>query len=229
MGKSLQITEQSLANISKSIDWKYTAGIINTLLKTSFPTLETIEQVVVAFQTAIQYDLDPKMKEMFAWIDNRGNMICIASAMWFMKIARKQKWFIKIESHAIYEWEEFSMDTWTWVVSHKINPSKRINKKPIWAYARLKMEWKEDQVKFVNWTDYYTKKNFSNPWDKQWDALIEKCASTVLLRQAFWLSWLYWEEETDNTRNLTTNVSNEVDKENIENITEELEQKLLNK
>lgn len=204
---------------------------IEVLKNTIFDTLKTQAQVILALNVCRKYDLDPFAKEFWAWVDNRWKLITIASAEWFKKIARKQTGFISIQANAVFEWEEFSLNTWTWEVSHVIKLDSRWkDKKPIWAYARLKMEWKADEVKWVDWSEYSNDQvTFASPWKKQRSAMIEKCCITVLCRQAFWLSWLYWEEETDSIRNLEKNVSNEVDKENIENITEELEQKLLNK
>ena len=173
---------------------------IETLKLTSFNTLQTEAQVVLALTVAKKYDLDIFAKEFWAWVDNRWQLVTIASAEWFKKIARKQPGFIGIEANAVYEWEEFSLNTGTWEMSHCISPGTRWkDKKPLWAYARLKMKWKQDEIKWVDWLDYANDQvTFASPWKKQKSAMIEKCAITVLCRQAFWLSWLYWEEESSN-------------------------------
>ncbi len=228
MTKTLTITKDNLDLISKSTEWKYSAWMINTLIKTSFPTLESVEEAVVAFQLAAKYNLDPAMKQMFAWKDNRWNMVCIASAAWFMKIARSQKWFISISAHSVYPDEDFSLDTGSWIVSHKINPAIRSWKKPLWAYARLEMEWKEPQVKWVNWDEYYVKKSFATPWDNQSSAMIEKTAISVLLRQALWLDGLYWMEEMEKVMDSTQIAnSNDVNKETTLSAIEKREQELM--
>ena len=203
---------------------------IEVLKNTCLSTLKTQAQVILALNVAKRYDLDIFAKEFWAWVDNRWKLITIASAEWFKKIARKQSWFISIQANAVFKWEEFELNTWTWDVYHKVKLDCRWkDKKPIWAYARLKMEWKEDEVKWVDWHEYSNDSvTFASPWKKQRSAMIEKCAITVLCRQAFWLSWLYWEEETDYMRNLEKNVSNDVDKENVDDITAELEAEILN-
>lgn len=202
---------------------------IEVLKNTSLNTLKTQSQVILALNVAKKYDLDIFAKEFWAWVDNKGRLITIASAEWFKKIARKQKGFISIEANAVFDGEEFSLNTWTWKVSHSIKLDSRwSNKKPVWAYARLKMEWKVDEVKWVDWSEYSNDQvTFASPWKKQRSAMIEKCAITVLCRQAFWLSGLYGEEETDHTRNLKKDVSNEVDLEEVDKQTAKLEQDLM--
>lgn len=226
MSQKLAITKDNLDLISKSTEWKYTQWMINTLIKTSFPTLEKVEEAIIAFQLATKYNLDPAMKEMYAFKDNSGNMVCIASTAWFMKIARQQPWFLSIESHAVYEWEDFSIDTGTWEVSHKINPAHRgKGKNPLWAYSRLKRNWQSDLIKWVDWSDYAKQTTkFSSPWNDYKAAMIWKCATTVLLREAYGLSWLYWEEETEKMRTQWNySSSNEVSQEAIEKAIEERE------
>jgi len=208
----------------------FTTKDIEVLKNTIFDTLKTQAQVILALNVCKKYDLDPFAKEFWAWVDNRGRLITIASASWFMKIARKQKGFISMQANAVYDGEEFSMNTATWEVNHVIKLDCRgADKKPLWAYARLKMEWKDDEVKWVDWSEYANDSvTFASPWKKQRAAMIEKCWSTVLLRQAFGLSWLYWEEETDYTRNLTTKVTNDTDQDTVDDVAAEIEAEILN-
>lgn len=172
---------------------------IEVLKCTSLNTLTTESQVILALNVAKKYDLDIFAKEFWAWVDNRWQLITIASAEWFKKIARRQPWFINIEAYAVFEWEEFTMNTSTGEVKHTISLSCRgKDKKPLGAYARLKMQGKDDLVKWVDWDEYSNDHvTFASPWKKQRSAMIEKCAITVLCRQAFWLSGLYWEEEAN--------------------------------
>lgn len=226
---NLVVDKKSLATIGIAIDNAYSPWVIRTLIKTSFPTLNSIEQVIVAFQTAKMYDLDPRMWEMYAWVDKKDKMINIASASGFMKIARREKWFVKIEAHAVYEGEDFSLDTGTGEVSHKVNLKIRASgKDPVWAYAKLEMIGKNPQVKFVNFWNYYiNQKSFFWPWEKQKDAMIEKCAVTVLCRQAFWLSWLYGKEEMDSTISATSNITNDVNNDDVDDIIKQREKEIL--
>ena len=205
----------------------FTEKNIEVLKNTIFSTLNTQAEVILALNVCKKYDLDPFAKEFWAWRDNKW-LVTIASASWFMKIARRQKWFISIQANAVFDGESFSLNTWTWALTHSIKLECRgKDKKPLWAYARLKMEWKDDEVKWVDWSEYTNEHRKSSPWSKQSSAMIEKCAITVLCRQAFGLSWLYWEEETDSMRNLEKNVSNEVDQDNIDDVTAKLEAEIL--
>lgn len=207
----------------------FTEKQIETLKGTSLSTLKTQAQVILALNVAKKYDLDIFAKEFWAWVDNKWALITIASAEWFKKIARKQAWFISIEANAVFESEDFSLNTWIWELSHSIKlDSRGKDKKPVGAYARLKMEWKPDQVKWVDWAEYSNDHvTFASPWKKQRSAMIEKCAITVLCRQAFGLSGLYWEEETDVMRNVNKNVSNDVSTEDLEQQTKELEKEIM--
>lgn len=228
MWKETEIVKANWTNEISIATW-FTEKDIEVLKNTVFSTLKTQAQVILALKVAQKYDLDVFAKEFWAWQDNRGQLISIASASWFMKIARKQKGFISIQANAVFEWEHFSMNTATWVVNHEIKLECRWpDKKPLWAYARLKMKWKEDAVKWVDWSEYSNDQvTFASPWKKQRAAMIEKCWSTVLCRQEFGLSWLYWEEETDSMRNLKKDVSNDVDQENIDTVAAELEAEIL--
>lgn len=228
MGKETEITKVNQVT-EISTETGFTEKEIEVLKNTSLSTLKTQSQVILALNVAKKYDLDIFSKEFWAWVDNKGRLITIASAEWFKKIARKQKGFISIEANAVFDWEEFSMNTWTWKVSHEIKLDCRwSNNKPKWAYSRLKMEWKQDEVKWVDWSEYSNDQvTFASPWKKQRSAMIEKCAITVLCRQAFWLSGLYGDEETDHMRNLKNNVSNEVNQEELDKEASKLQQDLM--
>jgi len=223
------VKAKGTAEIAKAT-W-FTEKDIEVLKNTVLNTLKTQAQVILALNVAKKYDLDIFAKEFWAWVDNKSRLITIASAEGFKKIARKQTWFISIQANAVFEGEEFSLNTGTGEVNHIINLKNRgKDKSPVGAYARLKMKGKEDEVKWVDWAEYANDQvTFSSPWKKQKSAMIEKCAITVLCRQAFWLSGLYWEEETDSMRNLSKNVSNETDIENVDNTVADLEAEILNK
>lgn len=207
---------------------------IEVLKNTVFNTLKTESQVILALKVAQKYDLDVFAKEFWAFQDNTWKLISIASASWFMKIARRQPWFISIEAHAVYEWEEFKMNTSTWEVTHIIDLSARKPKKdwevvsPIGAYARLRMQGKPDQVKFAEWSQYQKMTTkFNSPWNINKNAMIEKVSVTLLCREAFGLSWIYGEEETDNlVSSGQFATSNEADRESTMKAIEEKERKM---
>lgn len=71
--------------------WGRSEDEVNAMVSVSFPTLKTLGQLTVAFGIANKYDLDPMVKEMYAYIDHRGNLTTIVGKDGFMKIARKQK------------------------------------------------------------------------------------------------------------------------------------------
>jgi len=202
---------------------------IEVLKNTVFNTLKTESQVILSLKVAQKYQLDPFAKEFWSWVDNWWKLITVASASWFMKIARRQPWFISLQANAVYEWEDFSINTWNWEVNHVIKlDSRGKDKKPVGAYARLKMEWKEDVVKFVQWGEYAKETSkFNSPWNTYRNAMIEKAAVTVLCREAFWLSGLYWEQELDKIKPLNKQVVIEWDQEQTMKAIEEKEKEIL--
>jgi hypothetical protein len=56
------------------------------------------------------------------------------------------------------------------------------------------MEGKEPVAKWVYWNEYVQAGDYT-PWKKQRSAMISKCATSVLCREAFGLSGIYGEEE----------------------------------
>lgn len=81
------------------------------------------------------------------------------------------------------------------VTKHVIHPEKMQNGEvPLGAYAILRMEGKEPVAKWVYWNEYVQGGDYT-PWKKQKSAMISKCATSVLCREAFGLSGIYGEEE----------------------------------
>ena len=162
----------------------------------AFPDIDA-QHFMIAMSIAKKYDLDPSVKEIYGW-EKWGRVTIVASNAWFLKIARKQEWFLKIISNAVYPEDEFEMDMLNdEVKKHVIHPEVRTkDSQPIGAYAILKMKDQPDQMKWVDWHEYVQLWDYS-PWRKQKAAMIWKCATSVLLREAFWLSGLYGEEEME--------------------------------
>lgn len=162
----------------------------------AFPDIDA-QHFMVAMSIAKKYDLDPSVKEIYGW-EKGWRVTVVASNAWFLKIARKQDWYIKIISNAVFPEDEFEMDMLNdEIKKHVIHPEKRDKESvPLGAYAILKMKDQPDQVKWVDWTEYVQTWDYS-PWRKQKSAMISKCATSVLCREAFGLSGLYGEEEME--------------------------------
>lgn len=162
----------------------------------SFPDLD-IQNFMVAMHMANTYDLDPRAKEIWGW-EKGGKITIVASNAGFLKIARKQPGFISIISNAVFPGDEFEMDMATGTVTkHIIHPDKlEANTVPLGAYTILRMEGKDPVTKWVYWNEYVQTGDYT-PWKKQKSAMICKCSSSVLCREAFGLSGLYGEEEAE--------------------------------
>lgn len=178
-----------------SNEWNRSADEVNAMISVSFPTLKTLGQLTVAFGIAKKYDLDPMVKEMYAYIDHRGNLTTIVGKDGFMKIARRQEGYVSLHSVAVYPGDEFEMDFAEMkVLKHRMggDSMKSRTGNPIGAYAVLRMKDKPDVVNWVDWSEYA---GTSGPWTKQKAAMIRKCAVAVLCREAFGMSGLYDEAE----------------------------------
>lgn len=162
----------------------------------SFPDLD-IQNFMVGMHLAKTYDLDPRAKEIWGW-EKGGKITIVASNAGFLKIARKQEGFISIISNAVFPGDDFEMDMATGTVTkHIIHPDKlEANVSPLGAYAILRMKDKDPVTKWVYWNEYVQTGDYT-PWKKQKSAMICKCATSVLCREAFGLSGLYGEEETE--------------------------------
>lgn len=188
--------EQLIGRISK--EWGRSPDAVKAAMSLSFPTLKTPGQFTLAFEVAKKYDLDPFVKEIYAYVDNRGNLTLITGKDGFLKIARKQPGYLQIVSAAVYTGDEFEADfALGSIEKHRITTESLANRSgnPIGAYAILRMEGLPDVMKWVDWSEYCPAKTDYTPWAKQKAAMITKCATSVLIREAFGLSGLYDEAE----------------------------------
>lgn len=162
----------------------------------AFPDLDA-QHFMIAMGVAKKYDLDPLVREIYGY-EKWGRVTIAAANAGFLKIARRQDWYIKIISSAVFPEDEFEMDMLNdEIKKHIIHPEKRDKDSiPLGAYAILKMKDQPDQIKWVDWNEYVQTGDYT-PWRKQKSAMISKCATSVLCREAFGLSGLYGEEEME--------------------------------
>ena len=160
----------------------------------SCPDLD-IQNFTVFMNIAKTYDLDPQIKEIYGF-SSKGRVLIMVSNSGFLKIARKQNGYKSIVANAVYPSDEFEMDMSTGkIIKHIIHPElNKVEDVPHGAYAILNMEGKEPVTKWVYWNEYVQSGDYT-PWRKQKSAMICKCATSILCREAFGLSGLYGEEE----------------------------------
>lgn len=185
-----------IERISK--EWGRSEDEVKAAMSLSFPTLKTAGQLTLAFAITKKYDLDPFVKEIFAYVDSRGNLTLITGKDGFLKIARRQPGYRQIVSAAVYSGDDFEADFAAGAIEkHKVTSEglKARSGNPIGAYAILRMEGLPDVIKWVDWAEYCPAKTDYTPWAKQKAAMITKCATSVLIREAFGLSGLYDDAE----------------------------------
>lgn len=152
----------------------------------------SIEQYTFIAQVANKNDIPITM--ISAWIDD-GRLVYVVQNEALLMIARRQEGYLSIISNAVYPGDDFEMDMATGTITkHVIHPEKiQPEEKPLGAYSILRMKDREPQSKWVYWHEYEQEK--SEAWKKKKSAMISKCASSALTREAFGLSGLYGEEE----------------------------------
>lgn len=186
---SIEISDTMLQPVSDLL--KKTIQEVRTIKAVRFPDL-TVEQYLYVAQIASDNEIPVTM--ISAWIED-GRLITVVQNEALLMIARRQPGYVSIISNAVYPGDEFEMDMATGTISkHVIHPEKMdTDKNPLGAYSILKMDGKDPQSKWVYWHEYNQEK--SETWKKKKSAMIAKCSSSVLLREAFGLSGLYGEEE----------------------------------
>lgn len=81
-------TSNFVATMAKEM--KRSEDEVKAMIQLSFPTLKTGGQLTAAFANAKRYDLDPFAKEIYAYLDGKGQLVMITANSGFLKIARKQ-------------------------------------------------------------------------------------------------------------------------------------------
>jgi len=143
--------------------------------------------------------LNPFMKEIWCYKDNKQNLLVFAGRDGFLKKAQESNIWNGITSASVHENDEFSLDMASGEISHK--PNFKDRGKIIGAYAISKpkgcefvtIEWAEMSV--------YDKggKGWNNVWDKDPESMIKKVAESHCLKKAYGITGLQVEYDYDTT------------------------------
>lgn len=151
------ITTQEELVTAVSAEWGRSKDEIKAMISVSFPTLKTVGQLVTAFTAAKKWDLDPQAKEIYAYVDFRGNMALIVGKDGFLKIARKQTGYKQIISASVFAGDDFEMNLAEGTITRHIVTAESLKARtgnPIGAYAILRMEGLPDIIKWAEWSEY---------------------------------------------------------------------------
>lgn len=157
--------------------------------------------------------LNPFLKEIWCYKDNKGNQIIFAGRDGFLKKAQQNPDFAGIRSAEVRVNDEFEIDIANGKVKHKVttlDDSKRGD--IVGAYAIAFRKDGEPTIEVVSWATYNKANSTYTPWKTHPAEMIKKVAEVHALKKAFGISELQMEEDFnirgDKVLPLGTEVSN---------------------
>ena len=139
-------------------------------------------------------DLNPLVKEIWCYKDNRGNVIIFAGRDGFRSMAMRHKNFLSLNSMEVYANDHFEVSindkSEETTVSHKFQAVNR--GQLIGAYAIVKLKNGE---KIVEYADLLTYKRQSPTWISHTAEMIKKVAEVHALKKLCNIRGIYAEEE----------------------------------
>lgn len=157
-------------------------------------------------------ELNPLNKEVWCYKDGQGNVIIFAGRDGFLKKAHQSKRYLGMRSSEVHQNDEFELDMIEGKLVHKFNNKDRGD--IVGAYAIVKVEGREDTIKYVKMTEFDKKQ--AN-WKTMPSKMICKVAECHALKEAFGITGLAVEYDfviKDNVAHVTVDADVEViDKE----------------
>jgi len=153
-------------------------------------------------------DLNPFIKEIWCYKDNKDNLIVFASRDGFLKKAQRNKSYAGIRSSEVCQNDEFELDIPSGKVQHKIN-FKEPRGKILGAYAMI---FRKEGETTIEWADIetYDKKQFT--WNTHKPEMIKKVAEVHALKKAFGISSLQSEYDFEIRNERAIPINTEMDK-----------------
>jgi phage recombination protein Bet len=162
-------------------------GIIsNTVAKGTTPT-ELGYFLTIARNTG----LNPFMKQIWCYKDNKGNLIILAGRDGFLTIAQRDKRWNGMVSGEVYENDIFEVDVFAGTFIHK--PNYKDRGQLIGAYCFVKPKG----VDFATY-EWATLKQYDKGqfiWNSHKDEMIKKVAEIHALKKAFGIDGIYGDVE----------------------------------
>ena len=162
------------------------AVISNTVAKGTTPT-----ELAYFLNVAKSAGLNPFMKQIWAYKDNKGNLIIMAGRDGFLNIAQRDSRWNGMVSSEVYKEDHFEVNVINGIIEHKPNFKER--SELIGAYCYIKPKGVElGTFEYANLKDY-DKGQFI--WNSHKNEMIKKVAEVHALKKAFGIGGLYCEEE----------------------------------
>ena len=194
--------------ISNSVG-KYTAAEVGIIKNSIAKTLSNSE-LAYFLNVCKTVDLNPFNKEIWAYKDNRGNLLIFAGRDGFLAKAQKNPRFAGMRSCEIRENDDWEINIPEGEINHRIN--KRLSERGaiIGAYAFVFRIQGRATIEYVDFDTY--NKGFST-WKSHPSEMIKKVAEAHALKKAFGISGI----QTEYDFNYENGVVIPIDAENPKN------------
>lgn len=150
----------------------------------------TPDELSMFIGIAKQTGLSPFRKEIYFIKYKTEDAVIMTSRDGFLSIAQKSGEFAGLQSAAVYENDEFSIDYATNSVKHLAKAKDR--GLLIGAWAKINRKGCEPNI---TWVDFKTYNKGRNVWASHPAAMIIKCAESIALKKQFGISGLVAMEE----------------------------------
>jgi len=144
-------------------------------------------------------NLNPLVKEIWCYKDNKNNLIMFAGRDGFRRLCLRDEGFISINSMEVREGDTFSISTemGQTIVSHSFSPTdnERHKKTILGAYAILRSKRAGEVSEIVEWADMGRYNKGYNTWSTHPEEMIKKVAEVHAMKKFTNISSLYTEAE----------------------------------
>ena len=166
-------------------------------------------------------ELNPFVKEIWCYKDNRDNLLIFAGRDGFLAKAQKSPSFNGIRSSEVCTNDEFSMD----IANNKITHTFGIKERGaiVGAYAIV---FRKDGEPTIEYADFKFYNKGYNAWKSHPAEMIKKVAETHALKKAFGISGIQSEYDFNEKNGVVTPISTENDKYTLENLKNLYEEKI---
>ena len=141
--------------------------------------------------TAQMTGLNPFLKEIWCYKDNKGNLLVFAGRDGFLKVAQRDPLWNGMVSSEVRENDEFHMQPTKGEIHHKFSPKDR--GKIVGAYCFIRP--KGEDTPTVVWVDLATYDKQQFVWKSHTADMIKKVAEIHALKKAFGISGIQSEHE----------------------------------
>ena len=164
------------------------------VIKGSIAKGTTDTELAYFLQVCKNVNLNPFLKQVWCFKDNKGNLLIFAGRDGYLEIAQRDQRWTGMSSAYVCEKDQFTMDVPKGIVKHTFGIDRG---KIIGAYCIIRP--KGLKVSTVEWAelDEYKPKNASvySPWSNTPGIMIQKCAEVHALKKAFGISGLNSEDD----------------------------------